>query len=146
MKILSHIHSMGAFDSWIHGHQDHRPLPSVAELISALAPAWYQDEGSMEQNTGLKGPPMRGGLGSFANDHGKVVGVSRKSNRAGMMTPADQYFWANWSDLSRPVWGQLTWDWDGNNNNSNGSQAPVIQMANKCTHEYQHTHTHGHGS
>lgn len=57
-----------------------------------------------------------------------------------MMTPADQYFWANWSDLSRPVWGQLTWDWDGNNNNSNGSQAPVIQMANKCTHEYQHTH------
>jgi len=58
-----------------------------------------------------------------------------------MMTPADQYFWANWSDLSRPVWGQLTWDWDDNNNNSNGSQAPVIQMANKCTHEYQHTHT-----
>lgn len=83
MKILSHIHSMGAFDSWIHGHQDHRPLPSVAELISALAPAWYQDEGSMEQNTGLKGPPMRGGLGSFANDHGKVVGVSRNQTGLG---------------------------------------------------------------
>ena len=78
-----HIHSMGAFDSWIHGHQDHRPLPSVAELISALAPAWYQDEGSMEQNTGLKGPPMRGGLGSFANDHGKVVGVSRNQTGLG---------------------------------------------------------------
>eukprot|EP00435_Cladocopium_sp_Y103_P050249 s1968_g15.t1 len=25
---------------------DHRPLPSVAELIGALAPAWYKDEGT----------------------------------------------------------------------------------------------------
>ena len=50
-KVMTGGWFMNSIPSTFHGGlvmhgQDHCPLPSVAELIAALAPAWYQDEGS----------------------------------------------------------------------------------------------------